>query len=86
MFEVEKNVPIPRQQRRKKFYPFEEMEIGDSFFVPVEGNDKKAYAIKRQSVLASVRYARHIKMFGEHRKFVTRSDLENGGIRCWRLK
>lgn len=35
MYKVEKNVPIPTDSRAAK-YPFGGMQVGDSFFVPVE--------------------------------------------------
>ncbi|MFA4836354.1 MAG: hypothetical protein WC749_09830 [Dehalococcoidia bacterium] len=34
MYNIEKDVPIPRPCGRTKKYPYEEMEVGDSFFVP----------------------------------------------------
>ena len=47
MFEIVKNVPVPVteaeiESRRKPLYPFDKMEVGDSFFVPAEAA-KKAY-------------------------------------------
>ena len=39
MFEIEKNVPLIA----KKAYPLDEMEIGDSFVVPVDGDKKISY-------------------------------------------
>jgi hypothetical protein len=34
MFEIEKGIPIPTARRKWDDYPFDEMEIGESFFVP----------------------------------------------------
>lgn len=35
-YHVQKNVPMPRSRRTvpRRKYPFEEMEVGDMFFVP----------------------------------------------------
>ena len=39
MFEIEKNVPLIA----KKAYPLDEMQVGDSFLVPVDGEKKISY-------------------------------------------
>lgn len=47
MFSIEKNIPIPLKQTRGSKYPFADMEVGDSFFIPelslgsVSGNVSK---------------------------------------------
>lgn len=64
---IEKNIPIPGR------YPFEQMEVGDSFAIPT--------SIKRQTVsVAARRYG------DKHNKtFVTRK-MPDGTIRCWRTE
>ena len=75
MYEVEKNIPLPfifRIEKRK--YPFEEMEVGDSFFITLKEKDLR----KRQISISSA---------GKHlgpKKFITRKC--DGGIRCWRIE
>lgn len=71
MFEIEKGVPIPEITHASK-YPFEKMEVGDSFFV--EGDEAK----NRLYSSASVYSKRH----GGKTKFVVRG--VDGGARCWR--
>ena len=39
MFKIEKNVPLAAKQS----YPFDEMESGDSFFIPCTDNKKIGY-------------------------------------------
>jgi hypothetical protein len=39
MFKIEKNIPLAT----KKAYPFDEMESGDSFFIPVTDVKKIGY-------------------------------------------
>lgn len=78
-FVIEKNIPItsmfqPRAKRESK-YPFSSLEIGDSFFVPMEEGDKKV----RQNLAAAV-HRESKTLFGG--KYITRR--AEGGIRVWR--
>ena len=67
--EVEKGVELPRE-RVVYVYPYEEMEVGDSFVVPVEA---------RQKVLnANVRASRRLGW-----RFTART--EGGVLRVWRV-
>ena len=72
MYAIEKNIAVPPPT--PKFvpcdYPWEQMEIGDSFFVP----DKQ-----HKRVAASAYYAR--KKYG--RAFITKA--VEGGVRAWRI-
>lgn len=64
---VDKNVPIPAS---RKVYPYNTMDIGDSFFV-ANGNIQ---LVCNANFRASKRLCR---------KFSARK--ENGGIRVWRI-
>ena len=71
MIEIEKNVPVPdavRLKERRK-YPWHEMEVGDSFYVP------------KRSINAISRAAYEASRNG--RKFRCRS--VDDGVRVWRL-
>lgn len=72
MFPVEKSVPIPKT-RNNSLYPFGQMEVGDSFFIPDAG----------KSTAASIRAC--ASAFGKknNRKFSCRQ--VDGGVRVWRL-
>lgn len=62
---IEKGVPIPGR------FPFEQMEVGDSFAVPS--------GVPRTTIsIAALRYGRK-----HGAKFTTRT-LPDGTIRCWR--
>ncbi len=78
MYEIKKGVPLPpsRQVGRGTKYPFLEMEVGDSFFHKLDGEDPSA-AQRRLSVAAQ--YAS--KKTG--RIFTTRVFEEAIGV--WRL-
>jgi hypothetical protein len=64
---IEKNVPLPEQNRYE--WPFEKMEVGDSFFM--EG-------VKRTTIHATA-YKAGVKL---GRKFSVK--IEEGGFRVWR--
>lgn len=72
-YKIEKGVPTPHKTDR--VYPFSQMEIGDSFFIPNLSTSDGRY----QSVSSAGRgqFKRHNK------KFSMRS--ENGGVRVWRI-
>jgi hypothetical protein len=73
--EIEKDIPRPRKTRgRDAIYRFDDMAIGDSFFV--EGDSKI-----QVSVLTCAR--RKLP-----KKFVTQRETKDGkkGYRCWRAK
>lgn len=71
---VEKGIPVPIGYGRKQKYQyvFETMEVGDSFFVSVDG-------IRNSMTSAGQKYS---KLTG---KIFTWRAVE-GGHRCWRTK
>ena len=78
MYKVEKDVPIPENVSRgsKSKYPWDEMEVGDSFFV--------ADADKRKKKSISATISQHRKLNKNFGRFVTRSI--DGGLRVWRVE
>lgn len=72
MIEIEKGVPLPNQRTRRK-YPLQEMEVGDSIFAP----ERDANTMR--SLVHSA-----TKRIEPKRSFVYRE--ENGGTRIWRTK
>lgn len=72
MIEIEKDVPMPANAAgRKRKYPLDKLEIGDSFFVPFNVSNPAA-------VKAAVSHEGKRKS----KSFVTR--MEGDGIRVWR--
>ena len=63
---LDKDIPVPEPRKR---YPYREMEIGDSFFVPAGGIQN----------ICNQNY-RTGKKLG--RSFIARK--EDGGVRVWR--
>lgn len=80
MIKIEKGVPIPRSLREAAPcpYPFDGMEIGDSFAVPHEGDRKGAAQRVRMFAL---RRARN----GEPFAIAVREE-KGGTIRVWRIE
>jgi hypothetical protein len=72
-YRIDKNIPLP-ENIKSSVYPWEEMEVGDSFFVP-------GGKISTISVAANYRG----KTTGE--KYVCRyvSNGTDSGVRVWRL-
>ena len=75
-FTVEKNIPMPeRRGRGNGQYPFDHLEPGDSFFIPVdEGRSSRG-----KSALAGIANKRMAP-----KRFAARS--VEGGVRIWRVE
>lgn len=78
MIKIEKYIPIPDintiNRKRSTKYPFDEMEIGDSFFISCEEEDKRRIGVN----IISNAGRRKPKRF-------TTLSVE-GGMRCWRIQ
>jgi hypothetical protein len=86
-FKIETGIPIPEIQRggfRTETYPFQQLEVGQSFFVP--GTTEKPNPAKSLASTVSSATRRYGKTDG--RKFTIRTAEENGvkGARIWREK
>ena len=80
MIEIESGIPIPATKRpggRRSTYPFADLDVGQSFFVPNQPGKTN-----RQLIMAISGAAQHITRKTGHR-FTSRT-LE-GGIRVWRF-
>jgi len=70
-FKVEKNIPMPQGRAGSAKYPFDKLEVGDSFFIPgVKGRE-----------FAGTAYSNGKR---NRMKFSVRSVA--GGCRCWRVE
>ena len=85
MIEIESGIPIPVKGTtrgspiagRKAIYPFRDMAVGDSFFVPVKNG--KTPQQTRNGITGTISY--HTKTH-PGRRFVSR--IVEGGVRFWR--
>ena len=73
MYQIEKGIPAPEKYGvgRPSRYPFADMEVGDSFFVP----DAPANRLACAATWATKRY---------NRRFITR--VVEHGVRVWRVE
>ena len=80
MFQIESGVEIPPQSQplRKTKYPFNRLNVGDSFVFPVS-TDEDREAIQNRLQSAAANWGRSRGM-----RFVTRRVTQ--GIRVWRVK
>ena len=80
MFEIESGVEIPPQSAplRKMKYPFNRLNVGDSFVYPVTSPDD-VEAVQNRLQSAAANWGRSRGM-----RFVTRRVTQ--GIRVWRVK
>lgn len=82
IIKIEKNIPIKDKRGRRKgefSYPFKDMNVGDSFFVPFNGK-------KMDSVRTSLHTTARLWALGHNngRKFSTSIVEEKDGVRIWR--
>jgi hypothetical protein len=74
MLEIEKGIPMPEHNKKyAKKFPFEKLEIGDSFLVPLAA-DKSPSSI--YSAISQARKRLNIAL--------TSARVE-GGVRVWRI-
>ncbi len=77
-FRIEKNIPMPRPQLGGPCpYPFLDMLVGDSFFVPSED-------AKRTLGMVDKAKRRFVQTTPGGYRFSCRT--VPGGVRCWRTK
>lgn len=79
-FKVEKGISLPMAHSKGAIwdYPFDSMEVGDSFFVPCEREDRNRKCTRVRS---------HAKNFMlAHRDVDFQYHLTKDGVRCWRVK
>lgn len=86
-YKIEKNIPqpAPRKSIVKGRYPFAEMSVGDSFFIPIEKGDTIRGMSNRVSVAAFTYGKLHKKKFSQ-RQHKNEKTGEPEGLRVWRLK
>lgn len=76
MIKIEKGIPVPDNvnSKRSKRYPFDDMEIGDSFFIECSDQDKRRIGV---NIISNAGRRKP-------KRFTTLS--VDGGMRCWRIE
>lgn len=79
-FEIEKGIPVPEIiERRASHYPWEQMEVGDSFYAPVQGEEDTVSRVRNRLNQAR---ANAKKKYG----IDTIINADHKGVRVWRIK
>jgi hypothetical protein len=81
-FVITKNRPIP-PSRRKTSYPFDQLEVGESFVVPCEKEKRKT---KAANVSQSGERFRNSDPQYANRRFHVSGTAEENGVVCWRVE
>ena len=81
---IDIGIPLPEDRRANVKYPFGNIEVGDSFFVPVVAGDN-GDRLKNRLSQASRTFG---KRQDPERKYILRTRLENeiSGVRVWRTE
>lgn len=80
-FKIEKGIVYPKKHfPTRKNYPWNEMEVGDSIFVPVPST-KKASSLQAELSTNSRMWAKY-----NDKDWVFRQVKEGEGFRIWRVK
>lgn len=79
LYTIEKNIAISQKRKEIIRFPFEKMEVGDSFFIP---SSDQAINAARSSLFTAIRTFNifHNKTY----KILTRA--QEKGLRVWRIK
>lgn len=75
-FVIEKGIPIPGARETKRIYPYQEMEVGDSF--AVEDIEPQTYGRVASSISAQLKSK-------NGRKYAMRRIRAEQVIRVWRV-
>lgn len=82
---IDKGVKMPETSTRESMYPFEDMEIGDSFFVPEKNSNQLTNSASHWRKKKGWGFtARNVHEMGKHPD--TGADLPIKGARIWRTK
>lgn len=76
MYEIEKGIEIPKLEK----YPYKQMEVGDSFFVPVKENQTI------DSLQSGLKACTRTYVLVNKLDFEFATRRVEGGVRVWRTK
>lgn len=78
-YKIEKNIPIVRARKAFTRFPLDEMEVGDSFYIPLSDQ-------KKESAMASIYSAANSFNRSHKAKIKVSTRSEADGLRVWRIK
>lgn len=82
-FAIERGVPIPARRRAPRKYPFDQMQVGDSFAITPAGFGKPVFINELQHYMSNT-----ARSFAQRHggKFTTRIVNDRTAVRVWRVK
>ena len=83
-YKIEKNIPLVHGLLLKCEYPFDKMEVKDSFFIKLEGQSDKQKENLGVKVCSTGRKRSHHQDRKKVRRYAYR--IYPNGIRIWRTK
>ena len=81
-FIIEKNVPVPPLPAKKRKYPFDKMEVGESFFHKKDEDDE--VTLKDLQMRLNNAACNYSRTHDKTKKF--RTNRQKTGVRIWRIK
>lgn len=88
MYDIEDGVPIPKRSAsggRKPLYPFAQLKVGQSFFIPYEDVDDVSIRRTKARIARAVTGANRPNKDDASAPAYTYRPVENG-VRVWRNK
>jgi len=84
---IEKNIPIPDRKfgkgGRKLHYPLADMQVGESFAVPLIGEEYQSGKGDKATKMIAASVSRYSRIHAV--KFVVRTLKDEGVVRVWRV-
>ena len=94
-YKIEKGLPIPKIQGigGLKFgvskYPLSQLDVGDSFSIPLLGSERKCRnnggSQDRAPMNLASAISNYYKTHKDGKKFTIRTIKDEGVVRCWRI-
>ncbi len=88
-YKIDSEVPVPTDFRSTELkYPFEEMKVGDSFFIPPRSEEETVKGLGNRVAQARQTYQKRMARREEEVRFTQRMRTEDDvtGYRIWRVQ
>ena len=88
-FKIDSGIAVPTDYHSREFkYPFDDMDVGDSFFIQPEYEDETVKRLGNRVAQARQNYQKRCVRQGKEVQFTQRMRTEDNisGYRVWRVK
>lgn len=82
--EIEKGIPMPTPKRQRAKYPWEIMEVGDSFQIPLTDSHRHIQSLQA-AIMSSSRQWKELYQKPQH-GFRSAQVVGGKAVRVWRIK